>query len=172
MKAFLKASSEEQAAERQEKADRQQKQIDDARALAESERKARRWVTIASVLILVTLIGLGVIYYLREQGYHLAERQRDLEEQQKNTAALLKSQQSRADAAVANLDSQIKQIEDLKKVLENVQRESGLSAQRAANLNTELVKLQKTQEMVSIQRAQAAKQAEQIYANPKNALAK
>jgi hypothetical protein len=172
VKAFLKASSEEQTAERQEKAARQQKAIDDARALAESERKARRWVTIASALILLTLVGLCVIYYLREEGNHLAEQQHDLEEQQKNTKALLDSEHSRAEAAVKNLDSQIKQIDDLKKVLERVQRESGLSAQRAANLNAELVKLQKTQEAVSTQRDLAIKQAEQIYKNPKGVTAR
>jgi hypothetical protein len=165
VKAFLKASSEEQSAERQEKVARQQKEINDARAFAESERKARRWVTIASGLILLTLIALGVIYYLREQGA-------DLVQQQKNTQALLESEHKRAEAAVTNLDSQIKQIDDLKKVLERVQQESGLSAQRAANLNSELVKLQKAQETVSIQRAEAAKRVEQIYANPKGVSAK
>jgi len=172
VKAFLKASSEEQTAERQEKTARQQKAIDDARVLAESERKARRWVTIASALILLTLVGLGVIYYLREESNHLAEQRHDLEEQQKNTKALLDSEHSRAEAAVKNLDSQIKQIDDLKKVLERVQRESGLSAQRAANLNAELLKLQKTQEAVSSQRDLAIKQAEQIYKNPKGVAAR
>jgi hypothetical protein len=57
-------------------------------------------------------------------------------------------------------------------VLERVQRESGLSAQRAANLNAELVKLQKTQEAVSTQRDLAIKQAEQIYKNPKGVTAR
>jgi hypothetical protein len=158
---FLDLSAREQVSEREAETARHQKELDDARALAESERQRRRWLTIAASLgLFVIVAGLTTVYFM--------ERSRDLEVQRKADQALLGAEQARANEAIALFDRQIQRNKELLAALEGLQKESGSAARERQRLSAEVAKLRLESNDLARQRVEAEREKERVYGDIKN----